>query len=202
MSIGLGIFLAGLSVGIALLLINPVTRRMIKKTILWVIAGLVIATISYYFYSKHVEEAKSQLEANPSMAGIKLGDPRIDVIYKLGEPSSKSESGEYFVNGHIGVSFKDRIVNSAVIDCKNAVSRHSLNGIACGDPLSKIQNRFKDKVTELCHIGVPTERIYIASKYNSMYVLEKGIVTILVLRDGNAPEKLSWISCNAAQYFD
>ena len=82
------------------------------------------------------------------------------------------------------------------------MSRHSLNGIACGDPLSKIQNRFKDKVTELCHIGVPTERIYIASKYNSMYVLEKGIVTILVLRDGNAPEKLSWISCNAAQYFD
>jgi hypothetical protein len=202
MSIGLGIFLAGLSVGLALLLINPVTRRMIKKTILWVVAGLAVVAVSYFFYSKHVEERSNRAEANPSLLNIKLGDPRIDVVYKLGNPTGKSEKGEYFANGSLGVAFDKGVVSSAVASCEASTLNPNLNGISCGDSLRKIENKFKGKLTELCPIGSPTQRIYIAKEFNSMYVLEKNAVVVLALRDGATPDSGNWMTCNAAQYFD
>lgn len=203
MSLGLGFFLAGLSIGIALLLLNPETRAFIGKGFVWLMVGTVVAGIGFILYVKHDEDNKNLIESNPSLAGIRLGESKIDVIYKLGNASHHIDNTTlYFIDKNLAVTFEKNVVNHALVGCKNIGELQSLNGIFCNDSSKKINNRFKDKVIVQCQVDSPTERLYLVKDYNLMYVLEKDKVILLALRNGKEPHKSDWMSCGTAKYFD
>lgn len=202
MSVGLGVFLAGLSIGVALLLLNPDTRAVIGKGFVWLLAISVVAGVAFFLYIKHDEDNKKQIESNPSLAGIKLLESKIDVIYKLGNASNQIDSTLYFDEKNLAVSFENNAANYVLVSCKNNSGFPSLNGIYCNDSSNQIKNRFKEKAVELCLLDSPTERLYLVKEFNLMYVLAKDKVFLLALRKGDADYKLNWISCGAAKYFD
>lgn len=159
MTIGLGIFLAGAVIGLAILLLNPQIRKLIGVVFIWLIAAIVVGGVSFYFYNKQNDPFQKLPVSNPEILGIKVGDSRMDVIYKLGEPNSKSKQWEIFSNGKLSVLFDNGFAKHIIYSCSGYDSAVDLNGISCGAPLSKIKEKFKDKVNEYCVIGTPTERV-------------------------------------------
>lgn len=202
MSLGLGIFLAGLSIAIALLLLNPDTRRVIGAGVVLLCLISALGGLGYYVYYYYSEEAKNKIETNPPLSSIKLGEEKIDVIYKLGNPTSGDKDGAYFKDKNLLVLFKKNIVDSVFFVCEGRTESQKLNGISCGDPLKKINEKFKDKVIELCESNEPSHRIYLVKEFNSMYVLEKDRVVYLMLRKGSAPYEKEWFKCSFAKYQD
>lgn len=202
MTTGLGIFLAGGVIGLAILLLNPQIRRLIGIGFVWLIVAIIVGGIGFYFYHKQNDPFQKLPVSNPGLLGIKVGDSRIDVIYKLGEPSSKSGQRESFSNGKLSVTFDAGIAKNIIYSCSDHNIGVDLNGISCGAPLSKIKEKFKDKVKEYCLLGTPSERIYIVPDFNSMYVLKQDSTFLLSIRPSSTPIPQKWMSCNAAKYLD
>lgn len=202
MTIGLGIFLAGIAIGLAILLQNARVRRVLSVGFVWIVATVAIGGFGFYFYNKQNDPFHQPPTSKPQLLGITLGDSRMDIIYKLGEPSSKTTHWDNFASDRLSVNFENGFAKLVIYKCSGFDSGIDVNGISCGTTLAKIKEKFKDKVKEYCVLGTPTERVYLIPDFNTMYVLKQNAAFLLSLRSGSAPISQNWISCNAAKYFD
>lgn len=202
MTIGLGIFLAGIVIGLAILLLNPQTRKLLGFGLGFLLVIVAIGGAGIYFYNKQNDPLTKVPETNPKLLGFKSGDSRLDIVYKLGEPSKKIDNWEYFSDEKLAVKFEGGFAKLILYKCAGLGSEVDLNGIKCGSPASKIQERFKDKAIEYCILGTPTERVYLVPDFNSMYVLKQDSVFLMSIRPGSHSMPDTFISCKAAKYFD
>lgn len=201
MSAGMGIFLAGVVIAMAILLVNETTRKAFVKIAGWVIALLLIAgaiggAFMLYGYLK-----TAKLEKNPDLDGVRIGDLRNDVIYRKGNPRDLADKRDRF--DHYGenllVGYKDGRVDMVVYLCTAGGLSVSINGIHCGDYDSKIKAAFKNKYVEICDPDKPTHRTLFLEDAHTEYGLRQGKVqTIgLVSKDRKFPD--DWVDCRTGK---
>ena len=177
MSTGEGIFLAGLAIAFALLLWNPDIRRIIGKSLKWIIGISIVLGLSIWGYERYADYQYQKVDAptdNPQLFGVKLGDSRNDVIYKKGAPIKS-------------VGNDDAYENAMVYYDDNRV-------IACSDSAEKVKKRFAGKIKEYCLPDTPTSRIFMVAEFNSTYILEKESVKWLGIKSGVGK---AWVDCSA-----
>lgn len=196
MNTGEGIFLAGLAIAFALLLWNPDTRRIVGKSLKWIIGMVIIAGLGIWVYSKFEDYQYRKVDSptnNPKLFGVQLGDTKNDVIYKKGKPKESVEGDDVYENAR--VYYDDNRVSAVFFSCQ-LDWRAELNGVACSDSAEKVKNRFKGKIKEYCLPDTPTDRIFMVEELNSIYILQQEMVQALGIKSGPGRK---WINCNEAQ---
>lgn len=193
MSTGEGIFLAGLAIAFALLLWNPDTRRIVGKSLKWIIGISIILGVGIWGYEKYAGHQRQKVDAptnNPQLFGVKLGDSRNDVIYKKGAPIKSVDGDDQYESAM--VYYDDNRVIAVFQSCV-ADWRTELNGISCSDSAEKVKKRFEGKIKEYCLPDTPTSRIFMVAEFNSVYILEKESVKWLGIKSGVGK---AWVDCN------
>lgn len=197
MSTGEGIFLAGVAIAFALLMWNPATRRIVGKSLKWIIGVAIVvglgnwAYVSYENYSSRKGVAPpSAPTSDPQLAGVKLGESRNDVIYKKGMPKKSVDDDDEYENAMI--YYEDKRVLAVYYEC-GSDSWTKLNGVACGDSATSVMEKFKGKIKEFCLADTPTNRIFMVAEFNSVYILQKEAVMALGVKSGTGKK---WVACN------
>jgi hypothetical protein len=193
MSTGEGIFFAGLAIAFALLLWNPDTRRIVGKSLKWIIAISIITGLGIWAYESYKKNRSRKVDAptnNPQLFGVKLGDTKNDVIYKKGKPKKSVNGNDEYENAVI--YYDDKRVSAVFFSCVSDW-RTELNGIACEDNAEKVKKRFAGKIQEYCLPDTPTDRIFMVTEFNSIYILQKETVKALGIKSGIGK---SWVDCN------
>jgi hypothetical protein len=199
MSTGEGIFLAGLAIAFALLLWNPDTRRLVAKSLKWIIGISIILGLVIWAYKSYRDYEYRKVEApivdipsdNPQLFGVKLGDKRNDVIYKKGKPKKSVGVDDEYENAYI--YYDDNRVSSVFYSCALEY-RTELTGIACSDSAEKVKKRFEGKIKEYCLPDTPTDRIFMIAEFNTIYVLQQETVRALGIKSGSSKK---WVECHA-----
>lgn len=192
MSTGEGIFLAGLAIAFALLLWNPDTRRIVGKSLKWIIGISIVVGLGVWGYERYTNYQYQKVDAptdNPELFGVKLGDSRNDVIYKKGMPKKSVDNDDAYENAMVYYD-ENRVI--AVFHSCVSDWRTELNGIVCSDGAEKVKKRFEGKIKEYCLPDTPTSRIFMIAEFNSVYILEKESVKWLGIKSrvGKA-----WVDC-------
>jgi hypothetical protein len=183
--------LAGLAIAFALLLWNPDTRKIVGKSLKWIVSIAILAGLGVWAYVSYEDYRYQKRDAptdNPELAGVKLGDTRKDVLHKKGEPKNSTDDSDTFESATI--FYKDNNVSSIYSPC-GPYSSAKLNGIACSDYEERLKNRFKGEM--YCRPDTPTERIFMVEEFNSLYVLEQEKVVALGVMSGTGKK---WIACD------
>jgi hypothetical protein len=193
MSTGEGIFLAGLAIAFALLLWNPDIRRIVGKSLKWIIGVSIVLGFGIWAYERYANYKHQKVDAptdNPQLFGVKLGDTKNDVIYKKGEPKKNVDGDGQYENAM--VYYDGNRVSAVFYSCVSDW-RTELNGIVCTDGAEKVKTRFEGKIKEYCLSDAPTSRIFMVAEFNSVYILEKESVKWLGIKSrvGKA-----WVDCN------
>jgi len=195
MSTGLGIFLAGLAIAFALLLWNPDTRRIVGKSMKWIVSLAIVAGLGIWAYVSYEDYRYQKVDAptdTPQLAGVKLKDSRNDVIYVKGNPQQSVDGNDLYENTK--VYYENNRVTAVFFSCVSDW-RTDLNGIACSDGAEKIRDRFQGKVKEYCLLNRPTDRVFMIADFNSLYVLQKEKVVALGIKSEIGKK---WVDCDLA----
>lgn len=176
MSAGTGIFLAGLAIAFAILL---VARRHVPwKGILFSI-GVIVATmlvigLSVYGYDQYSNRPRPVHE----YIGVALGDTIDEVRFKLGEPAKSTENagtteliyGDDHVSRHVRIRGGEVVLVLACLD--NVLgSLPRLSRISKYSDLKSILERFGEP-SNISKSGNSTARLYNFQKYNLTFLLD------------------------------
>lgn len=191
MSLGLGIFLSALTLGIIFLFNATKDRWRWKRIMLWslgvsvLLPSMAAAVIYAAAYVRDWPIAQTELW------NIKIGTPKEDVLFLKGEPAKRSGTkwlyqaqNDYADAIEYAVSFdENRVRYVAVLTPDSGVS---INGIGFGDSYQRVSARLGDAG----HISKSNDglsRILSFPKYNMAVGFGRGQVEFLAIYDGKRP---------------
>lgn len=123
MSKVVGVFLAGLAIAFTLLLWNPDTRKIVGKSLKWVIGISIVMGLGVWAYVSNENYIYRKVDAptdNPQLAGVQLGDSRNVVIYMKGNPSESVDGDDNYEG--VRIYYKNNKVEAVFF--MQTVSRH------------------------------------------------------------------------------
>ena len=179
MGVGTSIFLASFLISSVLLYAHTKERwkwgkifkiSSISFLSLIFLCGTLFYCITYY---ENLPKTITEFE------GIKLGDRKKDVVFKLGNP--KEENKNTLEYNNIKVSLKDEKVNEIRLACYQGYYK-GLNGIYCGDQSEALERKYKSSINQLHSEKDALFRIFQAPKYNTVYFLYQNKVIAMAIR--------------------
>lgn len=213
MSIGLGIFLGSVFLGLILLYISTANTwnwRKIVRRMLITLSLIVAATVLLVLAFKGYEDWTKRPQIINSIGGVELGERFSDVEFKNGvfneskHQSSEADQGRWFTQqgGRIAVRVTNDAVSAIGYVCSSDLDYTTVNGIGCGFSGDGILGTFESLVTVLCQqeaaSKAPSYRRYDVPKYGTIYHLQQNrVIGFLVVRPSEFGSLTggSWGSC-------
>lgn len=197
MTLGTGIFLSSIFLGLCYLFIQTKNRWNWKKICFWSLGLpllLTILMIGYFSVNSLIENLPKIIT---EIKGIHLGDSKSDLIFKHELSEEPSNETLFFTNNVQAIFDKENKVNGLIYVCTNNdywSDSTKVNGISCYDSGDKIIDHFgKEKVNILCQSEQKVEtdkpstahiqkRFYTTPQYNVEYILNKNIVEAFFIK--------------------
>lgn len=222
MSIGLGVFLGLVFLGLVVLYTKNRDSISMKKILKWIgiVVGIIVllfVLIYLGFYLKDKYDSRPQVISE--FRNIRIGDTSQQVKFKIGqltlnEKVTKESIEDYPMVGdgfystdqdRLRVNIVNGKVESVIYHCdQDNVDFTKINEISCGDNGEKIQELFAKDVQIYCHLDdgktkdYELMRVYITRQYHVRYHLYQNMVVGFKFAnpdDLTSPKNKKWGEC-------
>lgn len=164
------------------------TLGKIFKSIMGLLAVILLGgffTSAYYNFDDYYRNDRLKLETE--LEGFQIGWSKDELYFKKGKPLEEKTTAEekaelLTYSNNTDINIKNGKIGRVSLFCENSDYGKGVGNIYCHDNIEKIITKYGD--TDIISTSKDKlSRIYSYPKYNVAFILEKGVVLIIVVFD-------------------